>query len=223
VITALIPARGGSKGIRNKNIVPVCGKPLLAWTIEQALDSPAEQVIVLTDSREIGEVAHEFGADWLPRGDATATDTAQTEACLLEWLECQAKEPNLIIFLQATSPIRQPDDLRNAVAQFETNGCDSMFSARVLDGYTWSVCREVRPNYHNRQRRQIQDVVRLEENGSFYIFKPKVLRHYRSRLGGTVDYFEQHPLDSYQVDTYEDLALMQQLIPLRLQCELSAT
>ncbi len=97
--TAIIPARGGSKGIKKKNLVPLCGKPLIAWTIEAALGSGLiDSVIVSTDSNEIGEVAVEYGADWILRGDCTATDSASSESALLEVLDVIDQQPDIVCF-----------------------------------------------------------------------------------------------------------------------------
>lgn len=223
-IVAIIPARGGSKGIKRKNIIPLCGKPLIAWTIEAACSaSLVDEVIVSTDDYEIGDISATYGASWILRSDITSTDQASSESVLFEVLDTLNVEPDIVVFLQATSPIRQPEDIDKAISKFRNSKADSLFSARRLEGYTWTVCGRVVPNYLDRKPRQLQDTIRLEENGSIYVFTPQSLRQYRSRLGGRVEYYEMHPLDSYQVDTYEDLALMQTLIPLRMACELSAT
>lgn len=217
--TAIIPARGGSKGIKRKNLVNVCGKPLVLWTIEQALACMLiDEVIVSTDCREIGEVATAAGAKWFPRSDSTASDTATSESALLEVLE--SLDPiDLVVFLQATSPIRQPGDIEGAIQTLVEEQADSCFSARCIEGYTWTVGGAVTPNYYDRQRRQNQSVTRWEENGSIYVFKPAVLRENNKRLGGKIAIYEMHPLDSFQVDVPADLQLIEQLMALRLGVE----
>ncbi len=214
---AIIPARGGSKGIKRKNLVPLCDKPLIAWTIEAALASTeVDEVVVSSDDPEIGRTAEDHGATWILRSDLTASDTASSESAILEVLDVINGQPDLVCFLQATSPLRQAHDIDNAIRSYRESGADSLFSARRLEGYTWTVCGPVVPNYMSRERRQVQSAVRLEENGSIYVFTPESLRKYRNRLGGRIEYYEMHPLDSFQVDTYEDLAMMQTLIPLRM-------
>lgn len=198
-------------------MVPVCGKPLIGWTIEQALAaSLVDDVIVSTDGPDIGEYAQSLGATVFWRSPEMATDTASSESALMEVLNGLDYSPDLIVFLQATSPIRQPNDINNAIIHIGV--AESLFSCRVIEGYTWTAGHViVTPNYHTRERRQVQRPRRLEENGSIYVFRPEVLRRYGKRLGGEVAYYEMHPLDSFQVDEPADIALMEQLIPLRLQ------
>jgi len=108
-ILALIPARGGSKGIPHKNIRLLNGKPLIAYTIEQAQQTPAiTRVVVSTDDAEIAGVAQKYGAEvvWRPAG--LSGDTATSESALLHALDhlrdTEGYEPDLVVFLQATSP-----------------------------------------------------------------------------------------------------------------------
>ncbi len=212
MITAVIPARGGSKGIRNKNLVDVCGKPLVVWSIEQALAAKiVDRVIVSSDSDEIGAVATHAGAEWLRRSAETASDTATTESVLIEVLE-QIDKPDFVALLQPTSPIRQPDDIDSAICKCD----DSLFSARTIEGYTWEMRKGLLPEYTERKRRQDNPSVRYEENGSIYVFRPAVLEAFGKRLGGRVGVYEMHPLDSFQVDTPGDLELIRTLLPLRL-------
>ncbi len=222
MITCIIPARGGSKGIPKKNLLPINGKPLIAWSIEQALGSTlVDEVIVSSDSREIGEVAEHYGASWLMRSDATASDTASSESCLLEVLETLNYEPELIVFLQATSPIRQHDDIDNAIKVLARNKADSLFSCRHVEGYTWTCGPNVlTPNYYDRQPRQLLSSRKLEENGSIYLFKPEVLRKFHSRLGGNVAFYEMNPLDSFQLDRPEDRHIIEQAMAIRLHANL---
>lgn len=223
MITAVIPARAGSKGIPRKNMIEVCGKPLIGWTIEQALAArTVDEVLVTSDSREIGEYARSLGADWFSRSDMTATDTAPSEAALIEVMDCLKYEVDLFVFLQATSPIRQPNDIDGAVQRLRQVEADSLFSARHIEGYTWTAGSVVTPNYQERQPRQFQCLRRLEENGSIYVYRPDVLRKYKNRLGGKIDFWEMHPLDSFQVDTPSDVPIIEQLIAIRLGQECAA-
>ena len=184
---------------------------------EQALSATTvDRVIVTTDSDEIGVYAEFLGAEYFRRSPLTATDTASSESALTEVLDARGNG-GLIVFLQATSPIRQPGDIDNAVRILKGNECDSLFTARHIEGYTWTVGSVVTPNYYERQPRQAHSMRRLEENGSIYVFYPWVLQKYGSRLGGNVTYYEMHALDSFQVDEPADLELLEQIMPLRLQ------
>lgn len=129
--TAFIFARGGSKGVRNKNIREVAGKPLLAHSITTALAScRIDKVIVSTDSRGIAEVANEYGAEVLMRPEALAGDTTPE---LLAWQHAidacrkDLEKHGTFISLPATSPLRAIADIDNAIAKFEVGRCDILF------------------------------------------------------------------------------------------------
>jgi len=223
----IIPARGGSKGIPRKNVQAIAGKPLIAYTIEQAKCSNAiTRVVVSTDDDEIASVSHSYGAEVLHRPAEIAGDKASSESALLHALDHLKQQegygPDLVVFLQATSPLRQPNDIDNAVDTLLRENADSLFSARPVEGFIWEerkqdgACTPINYDPTDRPTRQALASEYLEENGSIYVFKPWVLREYNSRLGGKIAVYVMHELDSFQVDVPEDLGLMEQLIRLRL-------
>lgn len=215
-IICIIPVRGGSKGIPRKNIIDVCGKPLVAWSIDQAVDSDlVDRVIVTTDNDEIARVADLWGAEVFRRSPATATDTATSESALLEVLN---ENPcDIVVFLQATSPIRQPNDIDACIRLIEPGGYDSAFGCRRIEGYTWTAAGGmIHPNYTIREPRQTWNYDLLEENGSIYTFRAERFMHEGVRLFGRMAGHTMHPLDSYQVDEPTDIELMETLIPSRL-------
>lgn len=223
-ILAIIPARGGSKGIPRKNLQPLAGKPLLAHTIEQARRTPAiTRVVVSTDDVEIASVAQQYGAEVIWRPAEISGDTATSEAALLHVLDHlqdnEGYEPDLVVFLQATSPLRQPHDVQRAIETLQGEQADSLFSACPVHGFVWrregDRLSSVTYDYRSRPRRQEIGGEDLIENGSIYIFKPWVLRKYGNRLGGKIAVYRMHPLDSFQVDEPDDLKLIEQLLPLR--------
>ena len=115
----VIPARGGSKGVPRKNLLDVAGKPLIVWTIEQALAVPDLDVLVSTDDVEIAEVARAAGArvPWL-RPDELAQDTTPTEPVVrhaIEQVSAERGRPEAVMLLQATSPVRHDDTLARAL------------------------------------------------------------------------------------------------------------
>lgn len=135
-VLAIIPARGGSKGLPNKNIKLLNGQPLIGWTIEQGLSCPEiDSVVVTTDSNEISEVAKSFGAE-VPflRPPELATDTATSFSAVEHCIEFYKKELNqefdIIVLLEATSPLREKDDLSKMLKQFSENyeSCDAIIS-----------------------------------------------------------------------------------------------
>ena len=223
-VLALIPARGGSKGIPRKNVRLLAGKPLLGYTVEAALSTPAiDRVVVSTDDVEIADVAQAYGAEVIWRPAEISGDTATSESALLHALDhlrdTEGYEPDLVVFLQATSPMRRPDDIQNAIETLHREQADSLFSACPVHGFIWrSTSQSVEPvNYNplDRPLRQELDETILEENGSIYIFKPWVIRKYNSRLGGKIATYRMDRLDSFQVDGPDDLRLMEQLLTIR--------
>ena len=122
-IVAIIPARGGSKGIPGKNIKEICGKPLIAWSIIQAQESNIiESVWVSSDSDEILSVAERYGARKIKRPENISTDDATSESAwihAIEQIEKINRKIDLVLGLQATSPIRSPKDIKKAYEVFK--------------------------------------------------------------------------------------------------------
>jgi YrbI family 3-deoxy-D-manno-octulosonate 8-phosphate phosphatase len=218
-VLAIIPARGGSKGIPRKNLQPFLGKPLLAHTIEHARQAPSvARVVVSTDDAEIAAVAQQHGALVVTRPADISGDTATSESALLHVLDhlraAEGYEPDLVVFLQATSPVRRPNDVQAAIEMLEHEHADSVFSACPAHGFVWRSHRDqlTAMTYDYRQRPRRQEIGEdLIENGSIYVFKPWVLRQQNNRLGGKVAVYRMHPLDSFQVDEPGDIELLERL------------
>lgn len=132
-ILALIPARGGSKGIKNKNIIEICGQPLIAYTIQAAIDSACfDEIIVSTDSQQIAEVAQKFGAT-VPflRPANLAADNSKSEAVVkhaLTFMNSLGKYYDLIVVLQPTSPLRKAKHIIEALDLLVTQDLPSLAS-----------------------------------------------------------------------------------------------
>ncbi len=131
-ILAVIPARGGSKGIPNKNILPLAGKPLIAWTVVAALESGIlERVVVSTDSDAIAAVGRQFGAEtpFLRPAELSRDDTPTTDsvAHAIHWLAAnESYQPDAVMILQPTCPLRSLDDIRQATALFSERQAESV-------------------------------------------------------------------------------------------------
>lgn len=215
---AIIPARGGSKGIPGKNLKVVGGRPLVEWSIYQAKQAGLHPY-VSSDDPEILDCAFMNSAGWVRRPPHLATDDATTESALIDALDkLDAWQAEYIVVLQPTSPIRQPHDIPSALERLRDSGADSLFSARRVEGFVWFERNNGWEPSYDPVRREMRQVAqtKLEENGSIYIFKPCVLEKFNSRLGGKIAVHEMHPLDSFQVDEPADLELMERLIPLRM-------
>lgn len=218
---AIIPARGGSKGLPGKNIRPLEGKPLIAWSIEQALAVPAiEKTIVSTDCPSIAAIAREWGAE-VPflRPQELAEDTTPTEPVLLHalaWYEAADYRPDAVILLQPTSPLRKPGSLARAIAQFEHAGADSLLSVCESHHFFWSNPAAPRAHYDFTNRPRRQDIAesdrRYRENGSIYITKTQQLRDHRNRLGGTISMYVMSEAESWEIDSAVDFTIVANLM-----------
>src|ERR671933_1940916 len=123
-ILGLIPARGGSKGIPGKNLAPLCGRPLLAWTVGAACAAGSlDRVVVSTDSDEIAAAARELGADVLERPAELARDDTPMRDVVLHALE-ELGRPEVLALLQPTSPLRRAAHVDEAVALLRRSGAD---------------------------------------------------------------------------------------------------
>lgn len=210
----VIPARGGSKSIPRKNIINVAEKPLIAWSIEQARKSRlVDRVFVTTDDARIAAVSGKYGAEVIRRPKELATDTASSEAALIHALSVIERDVSVdrAVFLQATSPLREKDDIDNALECFDRNGADSLFSCTKMEDYfIWEKRGNgyASVNYDFRNRKRRQDIKpQYLENGSIYIFKPGILRKYGNRLGGKIAVYEMAFWKSFQIDEPEDIGI----------------
>lgn len=213
---AIIPARGGSKGIPRKNLVNVCGKPLIAWSILQARHARhIDSVWVSSDDDEILAVAESFGARPIRRPAEISGDQATSESAwlhALDTIEGLGESIGLVVAMQATSPIRESSDLDGGLQMLHEQGFDTLLSvAEVEDFFTWRVAEDggaepVNYDYRNRKRRQ-QIEKRYLENGSFYVFRPEQLRRDGNRLGGRIGLFTMSRFKMFQIDNPEDIDL----------------
>tara|TARA_B100000963_G_C22550546_1_gene636564 strand:+ start:209 stop:889 length:681 start_codon:yes stop_codon:yes gene_type:complete len=217
---AIILARGGSKGIPRKNTIDLDGKPLILWSIEQALSSKVISVVyVSSDDDEILKLSENSGAVPIKRGAALSTDTATSEAGWLDVLgqtEPEQSENAVFFALQATSPIREPSDFDLAYKQFCESELDSLFSAEVIrDHYIWKKTNHVlypdNFRYENRGMRQDMQPKYLE-NGSFYILNLKKFKIEKKRHFGKVGVYEMQKYKSIQIDQPDDVKIAKALM-----------
>ncbi|MBR1130040.1 acylneuraminate cytidylyltransferase family protein [Bradyrhizobium iriomotense] len=212
---AVIAARGGSKGIPHKNMLDLCGKPLIAWTVEQARAARGVDVVaVSSDSDRILEAAEAAGAVGVRRPDDISGDLASSESAWLHALNAVDERMGRferIVALQATSPIREPRDIEEALATFDREHLDSLLSVcEVEDYFNWRIGQNgpepINYDYRNRRMRQ-QIETRYLENGSFYVLIPSLLREQNNRLGGKIGFHVMERHKMFQIDRPEDVKL----------------
>lgn len=217
---AFIPVRGGSKGIPNKNIKKIAGKPLVYWAIDAALTSRVfDEVYISTDDSEIKSVInrhpHSDKLKVVTRSAETATDNASTESAMIEFAE--AVEFKYITLIQATSPLLKGNDLKEGLKQFLADKkTDSMLSVCRQERFIWNegpygYCEPQNYDPNNRPRRQDFDGF-LVENGAFYITSKQNLLDTGSRLSGNISCYEMAPESYYELDELSDWKIIEALL-----------
>ena len=215
-VSAIILARGGSKGIPNKNIINFCDKPLISWTIEQCIDAGInkENIFVSSDSEQILKIGSEYGVGSILRTPEVSNDTSTSESSWIysiDYLESNGIKSDWIFAPQVTSPIRESSDIVNAISIARQGDYDSLFSAhKTFHCSLWENTSEglssIGYDWKDRKRRQ-DSLTQYIENGSFYMFKPDLLRRYNNRMYGKIGVVEMEEWKSFEVDTFEDLKL----------------
>jgi CMP-N,N'-diacetyllegionaminic acid synthase len=220
-IDAIILARGGSKAIPKKNVIDFCGKPLMAWTIEQCFQAHSiNNVWVSSDDDFILDTANKLGANLIKRPNDISDDYATSESGWLhaiEYVEKQSLILDAVFAPQVTSPLRKPDDIDNAVNLFFKQKLHSLFSASIVDDlYYWEIndggkLNSINYNYKDRKRRQ-EFKMQIIENGSFYIFTPELIRKKNNRLGGEIGFYKMKPWQIFEIDDFENLEICSALM-----------
>ena len=231
-ILAIIPVRGGSKGIAGKNIKMLAGRPLLAYSVDAALNSKyVTRTVVSTEDKKIKEVAQELGVEVIDRPMDLALDETKTAPVLLQVLEAlklQNYIPDVVVLLQATCPLRDSKELDEAFDLFFKNldnGIDSVFAAREI-GTTHSLWRKTPSSFEeqyyeclfdnrNRPRRQDEDkhYPMYRETGATYIIKTEVLKRLKDFIGEKPELYLGGMLGD--IDTVEDFETVAKIIEQR--------
>lgn len=218
---AVIPARGGSKGVPRKNLRRVGGIPLIARAIASAsAASRVDRVVVSTDDDEIAAVAREWGAEIVERPIELAGDAASSESALehaVAVLAARGVRTGILVFLQATSPFIDPDDLDAAVERVAAGESDSVFSAVESWGFLWrldgSGATGVNHDPRVRPRRQDRELEYLE-TGAFYVMDAAGFRAARHRFFGRIGVVVVPESTALEIDTVDQLALADAIAPL---------
>lgn len=215
-VVAFIPARGGSKSIPLKNIKPIAGRPLIQWTVAAAIACPGvDRVVVATDDGRIAEAARAAGpVEVRGRAPETATDGASTESAMLEFARADAGF-EVMVLIQATSPLLTADDLAAGLERFRETGADSLLSVVRQKRFLWAEqdggARPLNYDPALRPRRQEFEGF-LVENGAFYVCRRDGLLRTGSRLHGRIALAEMAEESYVELDEPADWAAVETLL-----------
>jgi CMP-N,N'-diacetyllegionaminic acid synthase len=224
-VLGLITARGGSKELPHKNILPIAGKPLIAWTIEAASRCESIHKIVLsTDDDEIARIALEYGAETLfMRPSNLAEDTSDHVMVVihaLEWLaENEGLIPEYVFLLQPTSPLRTSEDIDNAVELASERNADAVIGVHEFKWHP-SLAKQIDNDGRLKAFQTIrktplrrQDLERLfYPNGAVYLFRREVILQQRTFFPENTYAYVMPRERSIDIDTLLDLQLAEYIL-----------
>ena len=227
-ILGIIPARGGSKGIPRKNILPINGRPLIAYSIEKGLEALSKgvlsELIVSTDDKEIADVSKSLGAN-VPflRPTAISGDKDKSVSFVLHAIEFFEKSDihfDAIMLLQPTSPLRSLEDIEQSVRLIENGEEESLISVYQEDYINDLVMykmgdeskgKPLNPLHNKGVRRQEHGAV-FVRNGSIYITSVKYLKQSEQIISDFPILYEMEKTKSVNIDTLEDVELMKNIL-----------
>lgn len=218
-VICIIPARSGSKGVKNKNLRNLNGFPLIYWTIKRAIESKSfKRILVSTDSDEIAKVAIKYGAE-VPElrpyelaQDATPTEPV-IEHALLNW--CNNDFVEYVVILQPTSPLRTAESISNGIKQIISENADSLLTVKKISPFLWKK-NPNKPLYdtNNRLRRQdfLEGDLIYQETGSIYITKLRNFLANKNRLSGKISLLITNENESVDIDCESDLNIAEAIM-----------
>lgn len=220
-ILGVIPARGGSKGIKDKNITLLCGKPLLFYTIETAKKTKRiDRLILSTDSPKIRKLVANYNIEIYSRPKSLAKDCSKLSDALIYILKKLKKRegyrPYGVITLQPTSPFRKKQDIEKGIDKFLKKGYDCLFSVCEAEHHPYWMHRLVNGepvplfNITEKQRQSLAKIYR--ENGVICIVKTDYLLAEKKIFGGKMGVIVMDRFESVDIDTELDLKIAEFLL-----------
>lgn len=205
MILGITPARGGSKGILKKNIKEICGKPLIAWTIEAARKSRLlDRYVVSTEDKEIAEIARKYGAEVIPRPPELATDEATTLSVLQDVLK--KIDADIVVLLQCTSPVRDDGLVDYCIGRFLETKADSLASGFICKLYEWGT--------RVGRRQDLSGF--FHDDGNVYVIRADLIKRgdlWGSKMEKVIITREQN----FEIDDEFDSWLNEQILKRRLE------
>jgi len=219
-VLSIIPARGGSKGIKLKNLVILNRKPLLYYTVTASLNSKIiNKTVVSTDNKTIAKTAVKLGAEVIVRPKKLATDTAKLEPVIehvLKYLKQNQKyNPDIIVILQNTSPLRTTKHIDESLILMKKENYDSILSGFSIHTFLWKQAKNtiIPVDYDPNQRPNRQKMnEQLFENGAIFATKIDSFFKSKSRISGKIGFYTMPLENSYNIDSYDDLKLIRRFL-----------
>jgi CMP-N,N'-diacetyllegionaminic acid synthase len=226
-VLGIITARGGSKGLLGKNILPILGKPLIAYTIDAALRSEMiTKIIVSSDDDEILDVSRSFGVEIIKRPSELAQDTSKSEEAILHAIESLQNDGeffDIVILLQPTSPLRTSKDIDNSIRSMLSKNAEAVISVTNIGkkpfksyyrnkyGFLKGLHNDESPNM---RRQDLPDA--FLANGAIYAIFTEVFLKTNSLLPTTTIPYEMSEEKSCDIDNIIDLKLVEKIIKKKL-------
>ncbi len=213
----LILARKGSKRIKNKNLVKINGKPLIKYTLDAITKiMPLDNIYVSTNDKSVIKIAIKHNVNFIKRPEMLCKDNSSSEDGIIHAIRIikKEKEFNHVIFLQATSPLRDSVDIFNCVKKYQKKKLDSIFSAFSAKRFIWTKTKRLSSitfNYKKRERSQNLKKL-IIENGAIFIFNVKKFLKFKNRIFGKFDFFEMSEHKSFDIDDLQDLKIVKKLL-----------
>ena len=209
---AIIPARSGSKGLKDKNIIDLCGRPMMNYSIDAALQAGCfSRVIVSTDSEKYGKIAMDAGAEVIYRGEEVSNDTATTYMVLEDLFQKIGTDFDYFVLLQPTSPLRTSVHVKESIALFESrfNDFDFLVSMKEAEHNKTLVnpieedlsLKYFNTDFANYRRQSFKD---YSPNGAIFIGKPQAYLEHKHFFGEKAIGYIMNAFDSIDVDTELD-------------------
>ena len=224
-ILAVIPARGGSKGIPGKNLKELGGKPLVTWMIEAALDTVVDTVVVSTDDADIAAISRGYNLPVRLRPEEISGDLASSESAVLDVLDGDWDSPDTVLMLQPTSPLTLSEDIEGVLGALDAPAgmhtplkFDSSFSVTPFDKFLWhdmGVAKGVVGiNHEKTQPREMrqQRHGQFMENGAIYAMRTKAFLKAKNRFCGYSNTYVMPKDRSLEIDDLADWQMVEALL-----------
>lgn len=219
-IVAIIPARGGSKGLKKKNIHLLANKPLIEYSIEAAIKSKyIDEVVVTSDDDTIIAIAQKHAISIIKRPSFLAQDNTNTASVVSHVLDNLSQGYDILILLQPTSPLRDEKDIDSAIENFMSKDADALISVREpkhspfkaftcnTDGFLEGI---VNNKYPFMPRQELP--VAYYPNGAIYIIKVQEFIKNKTFFCQKTIPFYMNEIKSIDIDTYEDLIKIEKIL-----------